>query len=130
MAEGRSILIADDEPIFRKALANLLRLDGHVCHTAADADEAIDMLRADRYDLLISDVVMPGNENLRLVREAQLLAEGMPVILVSGCEPIDSAQRGQYPAIVAFLEKPLDFDEFGRTLQAALQESGSRPPAR
>jgi len=130
MDAGKSILIADDEPIFRRALANLLRLEGHVCHTAADADEAIAMLRADRYDLLISDVVMPGNAALRLVQEAQSLAEDMPVILVSGCEPIDSGQCGRYPAIVAFLEKPLDFKEFGQALQAALREPASRPPAR
>jgi len=129
MAGGKSILIADDEPIFRKALASLLRLEGHVCHTAADADEAIELLHADRYDLLISDVVMPGNEDLRLVREAQSLAEGMPVILVSGCEPINSARHRHYTAVVAFLEKPLDFDEFGRALRAALQIPASRPPA-
>ena len=84
MAGPGSILIADDEETFLRSTARLLHREGYDCDCALDADRAVEMLRTGRYDLLIADIKMPGNPNLKLVRDVQQLAAGMPVILVTG----------------------------------------------
>lgn len=81
---NRTILLADDEPSFREATADLLRREGYACDEAASADAVQAALQQECYDLLIADIRMPGNPNLRIVRDAQNLVPGLPVILVTG----------------------------------------------
>ena len=100
MAELGSILLADDEDAFRQMTAEVLRRDGYDCHCASDGHRAAEMLRANRYHLLIADIKMPGNAKLELVRETQQLARGMPVILVT-------AEQGPVRYEVAYWATPL-----------------------
>ena len=99
-----AILIADDEDTFCESTARLLRLKGFDCHCVKDADEAIESLRHGPVDLLVSDVCMPRNLDLRVVREARRLDRHLPVILVTAYPSIETA-------IDAYLTKPLDVDE-------------------
>ena len=66
-----SVLIADDEETFRESTCRLLRREGFDCDCAGDADAAIESLRHSHYDVLVSDIRMPCNPDLRLVTEAR-----------------------------------------------------------
>ncbi len=123
MVIANSILIADDENAFLESTAELLRRDGYQCDCAADADKAVEMLKTNRYDLIISDIKMPGNTDLRLVRETQNHAAGVPVILVTAYPSAETAIDAIELPVVAYLKKPVDLDELLRHVYEALKRT-------
>ncbi len=111
MGDLERILIADDEETFLYATADLLRREGYRCDCAPDAWKAAEMLRATEYDLLISDIMMPGNPQMEFIRDRPNLLEGMPVILVTGYPAVDTAVESIKLKVAAYLVKPVDFNE-------------------
>jgi DNA-binding response OmpR family regulator len=123
MADSGRILFADDESVFLNAMGELLRQAGYACDGVSDAPAALALLRRQQYDLVISDIKMPGNSELRLVRELAELAPGIPVILVTGYPSLDSAVQSVELPVVAYLTKPLPFDELLHHVRAAISRS-------
>lgn len=121
--EPGRILFADDEEVFLHATAELLRDEGYRCDCARDVQEALAWLRRRRYDLLITDIKMPGNPNLELIREVQHLAANLPVIVVTGYPSLDSAIHSVHLPVVAYLVKPLDFETFMDTVRCWVEQS-------
>ncbi len=111
MAEWSRILIADDEETFLNSTADLLRKQGYQCDCAPDATSAAELLRANEYDLLIADIKMPGNAKLEFIQELPGIAEGMPVILVTGYPSLGSAIESIQLPVAAYMVKPIEFDE-------------------
>ncbi len=121
-----SVLIADDEETFRESTSRLLRREGFDCDCVQDAEEAVESLRHVRYDALVSDIRMPHNQDLWLVKEARDLDTHLPIILVTGYPSADSAIRGIDMAVEAYLTKPVDMDELLALLHKSVQRSRSR----
>lgn len=111
MPELGRILFADDEETFLHSTCALLRREGYICDSVADAPTAMKILREQEYDLLISDIKMPGNVELEFIQELHHIAEGMPVILVTGYPSIYTAIKSIQLPVVAYLPKPVDFSE-------------------
>jgi len=105
------ILIADDEESFLRSLAVLLQREGYTCDCATNACEAIQRMEAETYDLLISDIRMPGNNDLALVRDCPARNAGIPVILATGYPSMPTALQAMQLPVLAYLVKPLDFEE-------------------
>jgi CheY-like chemotaxis protein len=124
MMSTGTILIADDESSFLRSTAELLRNEGYECDAARDADEGIQMLQQRQYDVLIADIKMPGNHNLRIIRETQTYVYGIPVILVTGYPSIESAVDAVGLPVVAYLTKPVDYETLLTHVRAAMR---SRP---
>jgi FixJ family two-component response regulator len=121
-----SILIVDDEETFRESTCRLLRREGFDCHSAVDADEGVKILQGSRFDLLIADIRMPANPDLRLVQAARELDNQMPVILVTGYPSTDTAIRSVELSVVAYLTKPLKLDELLGHVKPAIAHSRNR----
>jgi CheY-like chemotaxis protein len=111
MTELGKILIADDEETFLHSTADLLRRDGYQCHIVPDAGSAAKALREGEYDLLIADIKMPGNADLELIRELPTLAEGLPVILVTGYPSLKTAIDSVQLPVVAYVPKPMEYED-------------------
>jgi len=111
MADLGQILIADDEETFLNSTADLLRRNGYRCACVPDAATAAGKLRDAEYDLLIADIKMPGNPELEFIQDVPQIAEGMPVILVTGYPSLTTAIQSVQLPVVAYLVKPIDFDE-------------------
>ena len=105
------ILIADDDETFLLATTDLLRREGYECYYAPDAKTVIETLKSVKFDLLISDINMPGNNELELIKELPEIAEGLPVILITGSLYFDAQIQSLKPPVTACLSKPLDFEE-------------------
>lgn len=114
------ILIADDEETFLHSTADLFRREGYECDCAPDADIAAEKLRGGHYDLLIADIKMPGNSDLELIRDLPRAAKGMPVILVTGCPSMQSAIQSIQLPVMAYMVKPVDFEDLLMKTQAAI----------
>jgi CheY-like chemotaxis protein len=117
------ILIADDQETFLYATAELLRDEGYHCDCARDATEALQRLRLASYDLLITDIKMPGNPNLELITAVQQLATALPVIVVTGYPSLDSAIDSVHLSVVAYLVKPLEFEQLLSTTARWVEQS-------
>jgi len=118
--EPGRILVADDEPTFLDSTADLLREVGYECDCAPDAVVARQLLEGNRYDLLIADIKMPGNDELELIRDLPETARGMPAILATGYPSLSTAIDSVQLQVVAYLVKPIDFDEMLAAVQRAI----------
>jgi len=124
--QAGAILVADDEETFREATCRLLQRSGYHCEGARDSEEAIELLHQQRFDLLIADIRMPSNPDLRVVREARDLDAEMAVILVTGYPSIETAIRSVELSIMAYLVKPVNWDEVERHAREAVARSRRR----
>src|SRR5690606_35056229 len=84
-AEGRArVLVVDDEVSIRDLLSRTLALADYEVDSAPDGATAVDRLRVLDYDLLITDLRMPGVDGLAVIREARRLKADIPIIIVTG----------------------------------------------
>jgi len=104
------ILLADDEELLLAFLSERLRREGYACDCAADGAEAVRFLATQTYDLLVSDINMPGNEDLDLIRSVPRLNAGLPVILMTGNPSMPTAIQSIGLPVIAYLIKPLVFE--------------------
>jgi DNA-binding NtrC family response regulator len=126
-SEAPCILIVDDDPGQRSLLNSFLRSQGFETTLADSGERALEMLRAGKFAMMISDVRMPGLtglETLRRVREQPRLA-GLPVLLVTAFTDIRDAVAAMRDGAVNYLPKPIDLDELLNSVRQALGISKS-----
>ena len=82
--QAANVLIADDEELFRESIKGFLSAKGYACTCVGNAPEASRLITEQPYDLLISNIVMPGNSDLQLVLEVEKKTPWIPIILVTG----------------------------------------------
>lgn len=111
MSEVGRILLADDEATFLNATADLLRAEGYECVTVLDGEGALEAISTQGFDLLITDLEMPGNADLKLVREVSERSGGLPVIILTGFPSVRSAVACIELPVAAYLTKPVAFPE-------------------
>lgn len=120
------LLIADDEPTYLMSTAELLRREGFLVHTARDGFEALQKLESCSYDTLITDIIMPGNEDLDLVRQAVRIDPSLLVVLVTAYPALPTAISAIHLPVEAYLVKPVNFEEFLEAVHRAVKESQIR----
>jgi DNA-binding response OmpR family regulator len=118
--EAPRILLADDEVTFLAATADLLRREGYHCDEVADAASAIARVAEGQYDLLITDLEMPGNADLQLVRDVSEKSGGLPVIILTGYPSVRSAVASIELPVAAYLTKPVSFPLLLEKVQKAV----------
>ena len=100
------VLVADDEPSIRELLSKTLALAEYDVTTAADGRSAMDYLRNAAYDLLITDLRMPGVDGLTLIREAKRMKPDLPVIIITGFSNESTAIDAVNLGVDGYLTKP------------------------
>jgi YesN/AraC family two-component response regulator len=119
-SRGR-ILFADDDDLFREGLAAQLRRQGYECICAPDAAAAVNLLRREEFDVLLSDIYMPGNVGLELIESVPQIQFGLPVVLLTGRPTVDTAVKSIRLAVVGYVVKPPDRKELYPLLERATQ---------
>jgi DNA-binding NarL/FixJ family response regulator len=102
------ILIVDDEPLVRRSIARWIKLDfaGAVVGDAGDAQAALRMVAAERWDVVILDISMPGMSGLDALREMRLWNEDVPVVIVvSALSDTQYAAAALAAGAFAYLQK-------------------------
>jgi two-component system response regulator HydG len=108
MSEGLRILIVDDDRSMTQTLVDILTLKGHEAVEAVSGPEAIDKARARTFDLVLSDVKMPGMNGVELQRELRRVQPGLPVVLMTAYAVEELIQQGLAEGVIDAMEKPLD----------------------
>jgi two-component system, NtrC family, response regulator AtoC len=116
------ILVADDDRTIRRNLARLVEAEGFRASEAANGDEALVKIRAERPAAVLLDLKMPGRDGLSVLQELGPMLADLPVIVITafgGSSPaIEAMRRGAYD----YLSKPFDLDEVMLTLRRALRQ--------
>ncbi len=115
------LLIVDDETNTLASLARAFRLAGHEATVCDNAVRALELARARPFDLILSDVVMPGKDGLTLLEEMRAAGVDTPVVMMSGQAHIAMAVRATKLGAIDFLEKPLSTDKLLLTLTNVLR---------
>jgi excisionase family DNA binding protein len=115
------VLVVDDEATIRDLLSKTLALAEYDVDIAPDGRTALDRLRMIPYDLLITDLKMPGVDGLTVIREARRLKADLPVIIITGYSNEASAIEAVNLGVSGYLTKPF---RVPRVLAAAAKALG------
>ena len=121
----RTIAVVDDEPTVLKAISqSLASLDCSVS-TFVTPLACLETIREKPFDVLISDINMPGMDGIALLKELKQIRPLMPVVLITGYGDIPLAVRAVKEGAFDFLEKPLDEQTFIPVIESALNEASA-----
>ena len=103
---GLNILIVDDEPDMVSTLRDLLQNEGNVTDIAYNGDEAIHKIKEKSFDLILTDLSMPGMDGVQLVSEAKKIQPESEVMIITGYGTIPSAVEAMRQGAMNYLIKP------------------------
>lgn len=106
-----SILIVDDDRSLRDLLAEVLREQGHDAQTAEEGNAALARMNEAKFDLVISDIIMPGKEGIETIREIRALHPDVKIIAMSSGGSLGNAQILEYARMIGAHEairKPVE----------------------
>src|SRR5438034_1007320 len=115
------ILIVDDDQTTLASIARAFKMAGYDAVVCDNAMRAVTLLRTDRFDLVLSDVVMPGRDGLAMLADLRDAGIATPVIMISGQATVDMAVRATRLGAVDFLEKPISSEKLLLTVENVLR---------
>ena len=114
------VLVIDDEPLMRKLLGRLLTASGYDVVVTEGGAEAIELLWQNAFDVVVSDVNMPGVDGIEVLRFVRQRDPDLPVILVTACASTDTAIGAVQHHATAYMTKPIDTKRFQEEVAQAL----------
>jgi DNA-binding NtrC family response regulator len=122
------ILVIDDEDVVRVLAVEILEVAGHEATGAESAEGALALLEVEQFDLVVSDVLMPGFSGLELLGALRDRRAGLPVLLITGAGTSDTLDEALSRGAAGLLPKPFSHAD----LQAAVADAldTRRTPAR
>jgi DNA-binding NtrC family response regulator len=121
LATKAHLLIVDDEANTLASLSRAFRLAGHEATVCDNPAKALELAKSQHFDLIFSDVVMPGKDGLTLLEELKTQGVTAAVVMMSGQAHIEMAVRATRLGALDFLEKPISSDKLLLTVENALK---------
>jgi DNA-binding NtrC family response regulator len=113
--------VVDDEPVVRESLRDWFTEDDYPIEMAADAREALQLLQGSSWDILLTDVKMPGMDGLELQKKAKEIDPGITVIIMTAYASVDSALQAIKEGAYDYVTKPLDPDDLEQIINRAAE---------
>ncbi len=105
------LLIVDDEEMMRTFLREVLSEEGYEIELAASGDEAVERLEADAFDIVLTDIVMPGMDGLGVVAAARKMPTDLDVIVMTGYASMETAVESMKLGAADYITKPFNIDQ-------------------
>jgi len=118
---GARVLLVDDEPAIARSLARILGAAGHVVSTARSGKEAVTLLASSTFDVILSDIRMPGMDGLTLLREIRAKDLDVPVAFVTGSPALETVIEAMEHGAFRYLMKPVEGKEIIELVERASQ---------
>jgi two-component system phosphate regulon response regulator OmpR len=129
LAQKLHILVVDDDERLRGLLSQFLVDDGFLVTTAVDAADARQKLKYLQYDLVVMDVMMPGEDGMSLTRSLKKEKFTTPILLLTALGEIDSRIKGLEAGADDYLAKPFEPRELLLRMHAILRRVAAKPVA-
>ena len=125
------ILVVEDRDSLRKLMRHTLRQEGFSVETAADGEEAIRLLAGRRFDLVLTDLKLPGASGIDVVKASRRHQPHAPVVVMTAFGTVQTAVEAMKLGAVDFLEKPIEIDDLvamAKSKVRAEEEAIFQPP--
>jgi len=119
-----TLLVVDDDKNIRDTLCELFA-ESHECHSADRAEQALAFLEFENYDLILTDLSMPGLDGQQLLKRVKQTHPDTPVIMISGICSEEEGQSSVALGAFAYLTKPFNLDVVEETVNRALASKAS-----
>ncbi|MGD0956743.1 MAG: sigma-54 dependent transcriptional regulator [Candidatus Acidiferrales bacterium] len=116
------VLLVEDKAELRAMLRKALERMGYTVEEAPDGNIAIEKVRSRRYLLVLSDLKLPGNSGIDVLREARRVEPTLPVILVTAYGSVEEAVTAMKEGAFDFIQKPVDLDHLKLLLERAARQ--------
>lgn len=123
MSALRKVLVVDDDPVVGKSFERVLADKGCSVIVAHDAAQALERMREDEVDLVVTDIRMPGMDGLELAERVKQRRPWTPVLIVTGYGTAADEERARAAGVSAFLHKPLSPEVIEDSTAEALREA-------
>lgn len=127
-SDNLRLLLVDDEEGFRRATSTALGRRGFTVTEAADGEEALESIRAERPDIVLLDLKMPGLSGIETLQEIREVDANLPVIILTGHGDFEAAVTSIKLTIVDFIQKPVDVDQLSSRIRDFLVKGAARMP--
>jgi CheY-like chemotaxis protein len=107
MSLMKRVLVVDDDPVIGESFDRVLTPKGYAVIHAASGGEALERLAAEDYDLVYTDIKMPGMSGIEVARRVRASRPWLPVVIVTGYGSAENQARAKEIGVTAFLDKPL-----------------------
>jgi DNA-binding NtrC family response regulator len=128
-SDGLSIIpliaVVDDDAHIREALDDLLQVEGDSVRTFASGPRLLAALSDCRFDLVLTDLRMPGMDGMELLQKLRGLDPGLPAIVLTSSSTSETCERSLREGAIACLAKPVNAEQLLRLIGATLGEPGS-----
>ncbi|MGC8810412.1 MAG: response regulator [bacterium] len=115
--KNQKILIVDDDDFCREAMERLLNNSGYKTQACSCGDEAIDLLKQEEFDIMITDLQMKGMDGLELIGKAKHIAPRLEFILMTGTPYMNFFNRLEEIKLKGYFSKPLDWKKLSALLE-------------
>src|SRR5918911_172239 len=116
-----NLLIVDDEPGIRQLLTLVFEREGHKVRVAEGGRRALELLRAEPADLIVSDVKMPDMDGIQLLRNVREFLPDVAVVMMTAFATVETAREAFKLGADDFIQKPFDVDELRLIVEKALE---------
>ncbi|MGB7062856.1 MAG: response regulator [Candidatus Zixiibacteriota bacterium] len=116
------ILVVDDEEIMLKLACDALRSQGHRVTGSSGALEALDKLKTEKFDFILTDIKMPEMDGMELIQSAHEIDPSMGAIFMTGYASLDTAKRAIQEGAYDYILKPFDLQEIRSAVARAIQK--------
>ena len=117
------ILVVDDDPKLTQAACTYLNDSGYEAKGCLSAEAAYDAMYSQLYDLIISDIMMPGTDGFAFAETVRGLNRTIPILFVSARDDLPAKQKGFDLGIDDYMVKPIDFSELLMRVRALLRRA-------
>ena len=107
MNASRKVLVVDDDPVVRKSIDRVLSSKGYAVITAENGEEALRKLNEEKYDLVYTDIRMPGMSGLEVAEQVKARKPWTPVVIITGYGTDAAEARAKAAGVSSFVHKPL-----------------------
>jgi CheY-like chemotaxis protein len=128
----KKVLVVDDDPVIGRSFDRVLSENGYEVSTAHNGPQALARIRGEDYDVVFTDIKMPGMDGLELAERIRKARPWVPVVIITGYGTPANAARAEAAGVWGFLDKPLSPGTIERSTRAALRviEGGARKAPR
>jgi DNA-binding NtrC family response regulator len=116
------LLLVEDKPELRAMLKKALEKNGYAVEEAPDGSSAVEKVRSRRYQLVLSDLKLPGSSGLDVLRESRKAEATLPVILMTAYGSVEEAVTAMKEGAYDFIQKPIDLDHLKLLLERAAKQ--------
>jgi CheY-like chemotaxis protein len=120
MSASRRVLVVDDDPIVAKSFNRVLTSKGYAVIAAQNGEDALKKLSAEKYDLVFTDIKMPGMSGMEVAERVKASQPWLPVVIITGYGTQADQARAEAAGISSFLNKPLSPEMIESSARQAL----------